>query len=411
MRNNSSKSPPHTYPFPATSANAAAVSASRPIDLAIVGGGLAGGLIALALRARRPELRTVVIEEARHAGGNHVWSCFETDVAPQDRWLIEPLIVHSWGGHQLRFPNQERRIGRSYASITTERLGTLLHRAMPEGDLLFDAAANALTPQSVTLADGRVIDSKGVIDARGMGDTSPLDLGWQKFVGVSWACAQPHGLSEPIIMDATVDQLDGYRFVYTLPLSATELFIEDTYYADGAALDAPTLSARIADYAAAQGWAGAPRGHSETGVLPVCMGGDIAAYWDQRAPGVAKAGLNGGFFHALTGYSLPIAVRNALAIAAMSDLSGPALHDAMRARAMAHWRGQGFYRMLATMLFRAAEPAERWRVMARFYRLNPDLIGRFYAGQSTFFDKLRLLTGKPPVPIGRAITALGASHR
>src|SRR5687768_15682553 len=80
-------SPPRTYPFRATSANAAAVSASRPIDLAIVGGGLAGGLIALALRARRPELRTVVIEEARHAGGNHVWSCFETDVAPQDRWL------------------------------------------------------------------------------------------------------------------------------------------------------------------------------------------------------------------------------------------------------------------------------------------------------------------------------------
>ena len=30
---------------------------------------------------------------------------------------------------------------------------------------------------------------------------------------------------------------DGFRFVYTLPLSPTELFFEDTYYSDGPALD------------------------------------------------------------------------------------------------------------------------------------------------------------------------------
>jgi L-2-hydroxyglutarate oxidase LhgO len=39
-----------------------------PIDLAIAGGGLAGALIALALRARRPELRVVVIESGDSAG-------------------------------------------------------------------------------------------------------------------------------------------------------------------------------------------------------------------------------------------------------------------------------------------------------------------------------------------------------
>jgi lycopene beta-cyclase len=60
-------------------------------------------------------------------------------------------------------------------------------------------------------------------------------------------------------------------------------------------------------------------------------------------------------------------------------------------------------------LFRAAEPEERWRVLARFYRLDPALIGRFYAGQSSLYDKLRILTGKPPVPISRAIHALGAA--
>jgi hypothetical protein len=49
---------------------------------------------------------------------------------------------------------------------------------------------------------------------------------------------------------------------------------------------------------------------------------------------------------------------------------------------------RGFYRMLAAMLFKAAEPQERYRILERFYRLDPQLIGRFYAGHSTLFDKL-----------------------
>jgi len=386
------------------------VTTSRPIDIAIIGSGLAGGLIALALRARRPELRVVLVEGSDHAGGNHLWSCFTSDVAPGNRWLIEPLIVHGWGGHQVRFPGQDRTFDTAYASLTSERLDAVLRQTMPAGDLLLGRPVAALTPTSATLADGTTIEARAVIDARGPGDMAALDLGYQKFLGQSWRCDAPHGLSRPIIMDATVDQSEGYRFVYVLPVSADRLFIEDTYYTTGPALDEPALRARIADYARAQNWAGAPDGHEETGILPVCMGGDIAALWAAESPGVAKVGLRGGFFHALTGYSLPDAVRVALAIAAMRDLDGAALHGQIEALARAHWKGQRFYRMLSTMLFRAAEPAERWRVLARFYRLDPALIGRFYAGRSTFTDRLRILTGKPPVPIGRAIHALGAAR-
>jgi lycopene beta-cyclase len=57
------------------------------VDLAILGGGLAGGLIALALRARRPDLRLVLVEGAETCGGNHIWSFFDSDVDTQDRWL------------------------------------------------------------------------------------------------------------------------------------------------------------------------------------------------------------------------------------------------------------------------------------------------------------------------------------
>jgi lycopene beta-cyclase len=58
------------------------------------------------------------------------------------------------------------------------------------------------------------------------------------------------------------------------------------------------------------------------------------------------------------------------------------------------------------MLFRAAEPQKRYRVLQHFYRLPDALIGRFYAGQLTTWDKVRVLTGRPPVPLGKALSSM-----
>ena len=80
-------------------------------------------------------------------------------------------------------------------------------------------------------------------------------------------------------------------------------------------------------------------------MLPVAMGGDFNAFWPE-AESVSRIGIRGGFFHPTTGYSLPDAVRVAM------------------------------------------------------------LIARFYAGRLTALDKLRILSGRPPVPVGRAMTAL-----
>lgn len=49
-------------------------------------------------------------------------------------------------------------------------------------------------------------------------------------------------------------------------------------------------------------------------------------------------------------------------------------------------------------------------MLQHFYRLPDDLVGRFYAGRSTALDKLRILSGRPPVPIGAALKALASPH-
>ncbi len=371
-------------------------------DIAIIGGGLAGSLVALALAARRPEARLLLVEQDDSIGGNHLWSFFDSDVAPQDRWLVEPLVTHRWPqGHAVCFPGLTRQLPGAYNSIASTTLDRHVRTLL--GDrVLTGTQVAALDPAGVTLANGDRLDVGAVLDARGAADLSALRCGWQKFVGHALRLSAPHGIDRPVIMDATVEQADGYRFVYLLPFDDRTIFVEDTYYSASPALDVPVLEDRIAAYAAARGWRVEAVTHRETGVLPVVHGGAFDRFWPQDDP-VARAGVRAGLFQPMTGYSLPDAVAFAAWVAGQPL---DTLAAATRAYAAAHWRRGGYYRMLGKLLFGAALPPDRWRVFARFYRLPAPLIDRFYAGRSTPADKLRILCGRPPVSIRSAMHAL-----
>ncbi|MEZ0496201.1 lycopene beta-cyclase CrtY [Sphingomonas sp. IW22] len=375
-------------------------------NVAIVGAGLAGGLIALALAQKHPDLDLRLIDAGETVGGNHLWSFFESDVAAQDRWLVEPLICHRWTGYDVAFPAHRRTLAAHYRSIESERLDRVVRERLPDGALMLGRRVLAASATAVVLGDGERIEADGVIDCRGAADLSMLSMGWQKFVGQELVLDAPHGAPRPMVMDAGVEQIDGYRFVYCLPFAADRMFVEDTYYSDTPDIDDGALTGRIAAYADARGWPVARVARVERGALPVVWAGDFEGYWTSGGRGVAKAGVRAGLFHPLTGYSLPDAVRTAALIARARDFSGAALHQLTHGHAAATWKARGFYRALTAMLFRAAEPGERWRVLERFYRLDPALIGRFYSGQSTILDKARVLAGKPPVPVGRAIAAI-----
>ena len=372
-------------------------------DFIIFGGGLAGGLAVLALTKARPDLDVVLVEPGL-IGGNHLWSFFDSDVAPDDAPLVEPLVGHRWTGYDVRFPAHHRRLAQDYRTIESERLDQAVRAALP-ADRIIAARAIDASPSSVMLDNGDTLSAGAVLDTRGLrSEPEGLACGWQKFCGETLTVPAGHGLERPIVMDATVDQADGYRFVYCLPFSPTEVFVEDTYYSDTPGIDPALLKRRIADYAAAQGWHVAGRARQESGVLPVVMAGDFDAFWPKKDR-LARAGVRAALFHPLTSYSLPDAVRFASWLsrrAAFDARLGPAT----RALAERHWQEGRFERLLTRMLFRAADPPQRYRILERFYRLPEPLIGRFYAGQSTFADRARILAGKPPVSIGRAVAAI-----
>lgn len=373
-------------------------------DIILVGGGLANGLIALRLRQQRPALRVLLLEADSQPGGNHTWSFHEGDITPdQHRW-IAPLVAHRWQGYDVRFPRLNRTLAGEYLSITSARFAAVLKETLGES-LQTDAAVTDITPETVTLADGTRFWASAVIDGRGYTPDKHLNTGSQSFLGQQWRLRQPHGLTRPILMDATVNQQGGYRFVYTLPISATELLIEDTHYIDAARLHLSAARQNIADYARQQGWYLESLVREEQGHLPIMLAGDFPAYWQARDKQPCS-GLRAGLFHATTGYSLPHAVALADAIAGSTEFSAAAVFSVIHRYALHQWHAQRFFRTLNRMLFLAGDADKRWQVMQRFYSLNEGLIARFYAGQLNLADKARILAGKPPVPVGEAMLAI-----
>ncbi|MCZ4264654.1 lycopene beta-cyclase CrtY [Erythrobacter sp. G21629-S1] len=377
------------------------------IDMAVVGGGLAGGLAALAVRRAHPELNVAIFEAGDSLGGNHRWSWFASDLDAPGTQLMAGFATTEWsGGYDVAFPGHTRHLSSPYRSLASRDFDAALRSELPAAAIRTQARAAKLAAGGVTLASGEHIAARCVIDCRDFTPSAQLRGGWQVFVGRHLRTRTAHGVADPIVMDTRVAQHGAYRFVYTLPLGPNELFVEDTYYADEPALDRAALEARIDRYCTAMGWHGDRLG-GETGVLPVITGGDFAAYRPALGgAGVVRSGARGGFVHPLTSYTLPFAVANALALARHARLSGDQLAALFEDRAQRHWQATRFYRSLGRMLFDAAEPEERYRVFERFYRLREPLIERFYAGNSSTADKLRILSGKPPVSVLAAIRAL-----
>lgn len=373
-------------------------------DLILVGGGLANGLIAWRLRQRQPALKVLMLEAGERAGGNHTWSFHEDDLTPAQHDWLRPLVAHRWQGYEVRFPRYSRTLPGDYLSVTAESFAQALEAALGE-DLRTNCEVSEIAPQGVILGDGTRLQAEAVIDGRGYQPSPYLTVGLQAFLGQQWRLAEPHGLTRPILMDATVDQQQSYRFVYTLPLSADTLLIEDTHYQDSTALDSDQARQRIADYALAQGWQLQELEREEQGSLPITLQGQPQAFRQQQGDRLCS-GLRGGLFHATTGYSLPLAAALADLIAESGQPTHRELCPLIGQFTARQWRRQRFFRVLNRMLFLAGRPERRWQVMQRFYQLDDGLIARFYAGRLTPVDMARILTGKPPVPVGEALLAV-----
>jgi len=375
-------------------------------DMIIVGAGLSGLLTAWRCLDVNPDLTVLVIEASDKIAGDHTWSFNLTDVDESLRDWIKHFIAYQWESYDVKFPQRERTLDIIYCTGNSETLRACVQPHIDSGRLKTKLKTRVIDLQSdhVILENKQKLSAKCVLDARGFELNENVFLGYQKFVGRTIRTKKPHGLKRPIIMDATVEQLGGYRFVYCLPFTEHEVLVEDTYYTDGAELSENEVTARIDDYINAKGWGDHELVRQEKGVLPITLAVEPDAYSSE----VVRIGIRGGYFHAVTGYSFPDALRNAQALiqefyvdVAFEDLWSPNGNPEHLRKFK--YKNETFLRLLNRMLFRAAKPEERYTVLQRFYGLNQGLIERFYAGKLKWYDKARILMGKPPVPVTKAL--------
>ena len=382
------------------------------VDVAILGGGLSGGLCALAMAEHAPQLRVALVEQGARLAGNHTWCCHGSDLAmlagdAVGAWF-RPLVQHRWTQYQVAFPDFARTIAGDYLCIPAESLQREVTRALarPGAHLLLGERVQSATSRDVLLESGNHLQAKLVIDARGSRSATGA-CGYQKFLGweIETDEAAPALGRVPTLMDARVRQLDGYRFVYVLPMSATRFLVEDTYFSREAVLDRETVSDRLRRYLAGRGVQRYELVREEGGVLP--MPWSEGPNRDDEDSSPVAIGYRAGLFHPATGYSLAIAVQTADRIARSIGAPQSESLDALATRTVADLQAElatnlRFARALNFLAFRTIPGSWlRALVFSAVYRLPPDLLQRFYAAKTTTRDRLALLGAVARVRVPR----------
>lgn len=373
-------------------------------EIILVGGGLQNCLIAKSVLTARPQTRLLLVESADRLAGDHIWCFHAQDLPVAVERACDDFVEHRWDSYDVKFPAFSRRLQSGYAMMTSDRVRRAVEtafRGSSNARRLLGAEVISSQPGSVELRTGQQFAAPLVIDSCGpasLGLTNArrdISFAFQKFLGLELELAFPHQLSRPTLIDATVPQLDGFRFVYLLPLSPSRLLVEDTYFSTDAELDFAQLERRVMEYVQSRELRVKRVVRRESGVLPLPLG-------RMPAPNVATTprgllvtgGYAGGWFHPTTGYSTPGAARLAeyLMNTQPSRVSAEGINglrrDLLQQARFGIW--------LNRLMFRAFNADDRYAPLEHFYGLPPETIERFYALKMTTPDRMRLFCGKPP---------------
>ncbi|MCS6838036.1 MAG: lycopene beta-cyclase CrtY [Bdellovibrionaceae bacterium] len=385
----------------------------KKFDWVIVGGGLAGKLAAYFLCRLRPTWSVALIEKNHGWSIHHTWSCFETDVPSTLKGKWEDLNPYFWSKHKVYFPQFERTLDIGYYSLreqdlnqvitNTPNLTTFLgYQALTSSqsqkslNVLFTKSEEPLMLQ-LQSSDGQgaplTIESLKLVLATGWPPISG-PVGYQKFVGWEVRTTDEHGLEFPVLMDARVPQTDGYRFFYVLPFTKNTLLIEDTYYSDSSHLSEDLIAPNIYKYASQNGWKIADVLYRETGVLPIPLfksSFNVSYNFDFR---IVSLGTCAGHFHPVTGYSLPVFLKQwALFEQKLQDGGISVRKKMLPCFSRADWG----YRMLNRFMWYGATSQNRRVFFAFFYQKKAQgLICRFYSHNMSLRDWLSFYASWPP---------------
>ena len=259
-----------------------------------------------------------------------------------------------------------------------------------------------ITRNEITTSNSENYSGRLVLDCRGPGPSSALPCslcGYQKFWGYEIVLKSDWPFDGPIVMDDLVDQSDGFRLIYSLPFEPRRLLVENTRFANESAIDRDECLAQVRMYLAAIGVEDWSIVREEHGILPMPISSELYPGTIRHTKTGEKSqalcgGYAGGWFHAATGYSFPLAIAFAETIASSTPESA---ESELAKLAEMHRSRARFGRFLNRLLFRLVKPSTRYQIFRRFYKvLSNDSIARFYSHRFTLRDAFRIVVGWPP---------------
>lgn len=383
-------------------------------DLLIIGAGLSGLCLAYLLHLRHPSLNVHILEEKSEIPKDRTWSFHATDIEDLNLW--KNFINYSWEKYQVHFSG-EKIIDSTYHTMTSKSFFGEMNQLL-ENKISRGTRVTQVMNSKVITAQGGVFFAPIIIDSRPsteftLQDMQRLGWGFQKFYGQEIQLEKPHSLKYPILMDTSVSQEDGYRFMYILPFAPDLLLVEDTYYNTEPELDLSFSAIEIKNYCEQKNWSIKSIHRTEQGCLPIpttsVLSYDSGPHHKlerSEMTSIFKIGMSGGFFHPVTGYSFGSAAKVAETLSNLPHIDSPSIQLALNKLRDEFKSRESYYLTLNRLLFQGAEARYRWKIFEFFYRLPLGTIERFYGQKMTLQDRIRLMIGKPPIPVHSALKVL-----
>ena len=381
---------------------------SPHLVLTVVGAGLSGSLVALASRYFHPERVVHLYDPQDLDRKSYTWSLHDSDIPdPLKSWFLQKIVDCSWTSYEVRFPKYKRRLSLGYHSVLSESLYRKIRQ-----DPKIHLFSKSYPRDQVEEHHSPVLWCTGwSTDPEAQDSPSRDHRGYQKFVGWDIEMQEPHGLRTPLLMDACLEQVDGFRFMYQLPFSDRKLLVEDTVYSTNSSLSEEIFETRIQQYIEKNYPSCSYKVlRKEKGVLPIpWKTPDVEEQEDPRlnlqTAGTDRklmVGAHGHYFQPVTGYTLPYVLKQISAL--FTDASNSEYGDLSQVNSVQ--RPSQLYYFLNYLMFHGSQDHFRYKMLEKFYQLPEETIRNFYRGELTYRDWFtKIFWGRPPIPLHRAIGA------
>ncbi|MFI4847307.1 MAG: lycopene beta-cyclase CrtY [Candidatus Makana argininalis] len=356
-------------------------------SIIIIGVGLSNGLIAIRLKQYFPELNILLIEK-KNIKNNKKWSFHLTNnLLIKNNWLL-PIIDYFWPTYIVNFNKYRRLIKKEYLTITSYKFYKFINKFFKK-KILFKYVVSILSDHTLKLNNNLILNAEIIIDGRGYKKNNNIKYYFQYFFGQEIQLNINHNIKNPIIIDSKINQKNGYRFLYILPISPYSIFIEDTIYLNNLNLNTKINNSNILKFLKKNNFNIKNIRKEEKGIIPIYIYNNFNFFIKNIK--IPCSGLRAGLLNNTTGYSFKYSIFVSYKISKVNKFTSCILNKLITNISYKIWVENIFLRILNSIFFDKNFIFEKKKIIKNFYKLSDKIINKFYLCKLNFLEKFKII--------------------